>query len=99
MVASPRTRRQRGRGRSNSPSRSGSMRIPGRVWTYVALGIVFAISVARSLHLGFPLERDEGEFGYIAQQLLHGVPVYVSAHTQKLPGTYVAYAFALAFFG
>ena len=75
------------------------MGIPDRVWTYVALGIVFAISVARSLHLGFPLERDEGEFGYIAQQLLHGVPVYVSAHTQKLPGTYVAYAFALALFG
>src|SRR5262249_7067383 len=70
-----------------------------RLWTYVALGIILAISAARSLHLEFPLERDEGEFGYIAQQLLHGVPVYVSAHTQKLPGTYIIYALSLAFFG
>jgi hypothetical protein len=50
-------------------------------------------------HLGFPLERDEGEFGYIAQQLLHGVPVYDSAYTQKLPGSYYVYALFLGLFG
>jgi len=51
------------------------------------------------LHLGFPLERDEGEFGYIAQEILRGVPAYVSAYTQKLPGTYLLYALFLALFG
>lgn len=51
------------------------------------------------MHLGFPLERDEGEFGYIAQEMLRGVPMYVSAYTQKLPGTYLFYALFLSVFG
>ena len=69
------------------------------VWTVLAVGVILLISLARVLHLDFPLERDEGEFGYIAQQLLHGVPVYESGYTQKLPGTYYAYAIVLALFG
>jgi hypothetical protein len=69
------------------------------LWTYVALGIIALVSLARVPHLGFPLERDEGEFGYIAQQFLHGVPVYVSAYTQKLPGVYYVYALVLTLFG
>jgi len=51
------------------------------------------------MHLGFPLERDEGEFGYIAQEILRGVPMYDSAYTQKLPGTYLFYALFLSVFG
>src|SRR6267142_999721 len=43
--------------------------------------------------------RDEGEFGYIAQEMLRGVPMYVSAYTQKLPGTYLFYALFLSVFG
>jgi hypothetical protein len=70
-----------------------------RAWTVVAVGFILLISLARVPHLGFPLERDEGEFGYIAQQLLHGVPVYDSAYTQKLPGSYYVYALFLALFG
>ena len=71
----------------------------GRVWTFVALGIIVLVSAFRALHLGFPLERDEGEFGYIAQEMLRGVPMYVSAYTQKLPGTYFFYALFLSVFG
>jgi len=70
-----------------------------RIWTILALAVILLISAARVPHLNFPLERDEGEFGYIAQQLLHGVPVYVSAYTQKLPGSYFMYAIFLALFG
>ena len=70
-----------------------------RVWTVAAVGVILLISLARVAHLGFPLERDEGEFGYIAQQLLHGIPVYDSAYTQKLPGAYYVYALFLALFG
>ena len=70
-----------------------------RVWTFVALGIIVAVSLLRAMHLGFPLERDEGEFGYIAQEMLRGVPMYVSAYTQKLPGTYLFYALFLSIFG
>ncbi|HKO22884.1 MAG TPA: hypothetical protein VJX91_09525, partial [Candidatus Eisenbacteria bacterium] len=81
--------------------RSGGPRRPDRrpVWTFVVIAIIALVSLARAIHLNFPLERDEGEFGYIAQQLLHGVPVYLSAYTQKLPGSYFMYAIFLALFG
>ncbi|HET9939496.1 MAG TPA: glycosyltransferase family 39 protein, partial [Candidatus Eisenbacteria bacterium] len=83
------------------PERSAGPRRPDRrrVWTFVAIAIIVLVSLARAIHLNFPLERDEGEFGYIAQQLLHGVPVYLSAYTQKLPGAYYVYALFLLLFG
>ncbi len=66
---------------------------------FLVLGIIVLVSLLRMLHLGFPLERDEGEFGYIAQEMLRGVPMYESAYTQKLPGTYLFYALFLVLFG
>jgi len=83
------------------PERSAGPRRPDRrrVWTFVVIAIIALVSLARAVHLNFPLERDEGEFGYIAQQLLHGVPVYLSAYTQKLPGAYYMYALFLLVFG
>lgn len=112
MTPSPQRRRRdpsQPRSRQHSdPARSSATRKPPGdpqgidrrpIWTYLALGIIVLVSLLRSLHLGFPLERDEGEFGYIAQELLRGVPVYISAYTQKLPGTYLLYALFLALFG
>lgn len=90
------------RRRSSSPvARPAPGRRPDRrrVWTFVALGIIVAVSLMRTLHLGFPLERDEGEFGYIAQEMLRGFPMYSSAYTQKLPGTYLIYSLFLSIFG
>ena len=92
------------RGRRKPPRAAGRARqtrwsAGGRTWVFVALGIILLVSWIRAKHLGFPLERDEGEFGYIAQQLLRGVPVYDSAYTQKLPGTYFLYALFLVLFG
>src|SRR4029453_14322295 len=83
------------------PERSPGPRRPDRrpIWTFIAIGIIALVSLGRGIPLGFPLERDEGEFGYIAQQLLHGVPVYLSAYTQKLPGAYCMYALFLLVFG
>ena len=87
-------------GRRPKPKSAGPRRPDRRrLWTFVLLGIIALVSLGRVIHLGFPLERDEGEFGYIAQQLLHGVPVYLSAHTQKLPGAYYVYALFLLLFG
>ena len=82
----------RARRRSSPPAaRPAPGRRPDRrhVWTFAALVIIVAVSLMRTLHLGFPLERDEGEFGYIAQEILRGFPMYASAHTPKLPGTYL----------
>lgn len=87
--------------RERSVVRERSEPIPdrSRIWTILAFIVILLISLARVLHLDFPLERDEGEFGYIAQQLIHGVPVYESGYTQKLPGACHVYALFLAAFG
>jgi 4-amino-4-deoxy-L-arabinose transferase-like glycosyltransferase len=46
-----------------------------------------------------PLERDEGEYAYVAQLLLDGVPPFAQAYNMKMPGIYAAYAGVLAVFG
>jgi hypothetical protein len=46
-----------------------------------------------------PLERDEGEYAYMAQLILDGVPPYQQAFAFKFPGIYLAYAGILAVFG
>ncbi len=48
---------------------------------------------------GAPLERDEGEYAYAGQLILHGIPPYQAAYNMKLPGTYAAYAALMAVFG
>jgi len=45
------------------------------------------------------LERDEGEYAYAGQLMLHGLAPYKEAYTMKLPGTYAAYAAIMALFG
>jgi hypothetical protein len=45
-----------------------------------------------------PLERDEGEYAYAGQLILHGVPPYTLAYNMKFPGTYYAYAALMAVF-
>jgi hypothetical protein len=49
--------------------------------------------------LAVPLERDEGGFAYIGQQLLHGIPPFVSGNTKVLGGMHFAYAGMMALFG
>jgi hypothetical protein len=46
-----------------------------------------------------PLERDEGEYGYIAQRMLHGEVPYATVHNPKLPGTFIMYALSILLFG
>jgi hypothetical protein len=41
---------------------------------------------------GTPLERDEGEYAYMGQLLLKGIPPYTHAYTMKLPGVALVYA-------
>jgi hypothetical protein len=61
--------------------------------------IVVATIAVRWRLLGVPLERDEGEYAYMAQLILRGDVPYVAAHNMKLPGTYYAYATILALLG
>ncbi len=87
------------RGKPGAPSGPDAAARAARLWRYALAGSILLVALLRAAHLGFPLERDEGEFGYVAQQLLHGVPIYESAYTQKLPGTYLVYALCIALFG
>jgi hypothetical protein len=49
--------------------------------------------------LDAPIERDEGEYAYVGQLLLRGVPPYAEAYNMKLPGIYAIYAGILGVFG
>ena len=67
----------------------------------VAVPVVCAlIVVAVRLHrLDVALERDEGEYAYIAQMFLRGEAPYTEAYTMKLPGVPLCYALAFVVFG
>jgi hypothetical protein len=71
-----------------------------RLWIGIALGVIILIAAAiRFRLLGIPFERDEGEYAYMGQLLLHGIPPYQEAYNMKLPGIYAFYALILAIFG
>lgn len=66
-------------------------------FTLIAALAFFAII---RFHLrNMPLERDEGEYAYMGQLILRGMPPYKLASNMKLPGTYLAYAGLMALFG
>jgi hypothetical protein len=61
---------------------------------------VLALSVLlRSWFLSVPLERDEGEYAYIAWLMDHGGAPYRDAFDQKTPGTFIAYFAIMKLFG
>ena len=68
-------------------------------WCTLAI-IVFGVIIAIRIRLlGIPLERDEGEYAYAGQLMLHGIPPYKLAYSMKFPGTYAAYALIMSIFG
>jgi len=73
-------------------------RVLSRAWIIVVLVMLFSIGVRARLG-DMPLERDEGEYAYAGQLILHGDAPYRDAYNMKLPGTYLAYAISMAIFG
>ena len=70
------------------------------IWPWIAIiAVIIAAAVIRGQLLSVPFERDEGEYAYISQQMLKGVPPYISAYSMKLPGIYVVYAMIMSVFG
>ena len=61
--------------------------------------VIALFGVIRFRLRNMPLERDEGEYAYMGQLMLQGIPPYKLAYTMKLPGTAAAYAIILALFG
>ena len=69
-------------------------------WTWWFMVAVLAlIAMIRLRLLNFSLERDEGEYAYAGQLMLHGIPPYKLAFNMKFPGTYAMYALIMALFG
>lgn len=69
-------------------------------WPWIALAAILIFAAAIRLRmLDFPLERDEGEYAYMGQLMLQGVPPYEIAYNMKFPGTYAAYAVIMGLFG
>jgi 4-amino-4-deoxy-L-arabinose transferase-like glycosyltransferase len=70
-------------------------------WGCAAILAVAAVVFVfvRAPLVSVPLERDEGEYAYIAQRLLVGDVPYRDAFDQKPPGIFLAYAGAFALLG
>lgn len=69
-------------------------------WDYFLLGLVLLFTaLIRIRLLNIPLERDEGEYAYMGQLILQGIPPYQMAYNMKLPGTYVLFAIIQSIFG
>lgn len=67
---------------------------------YGLLLVAITLFAAIRFHLRHvPLERDEGEYAYMGQLMLQGIPPYKLAANMKLPGTAAAYAGMMAIFG
>jgi hypothetical protein len=67
----------------------------------VALAVLAGVAFVaiRIPFLSLPLERDEGEYAYVAQRILAGELPYRDAFDQKPPGVFGAYLLAFAIFG
>lgn len=108
--AAPGIRTQKGRssGSQQMPSRPKESVGPGGDrakfpfnnydWFFLGLILLFVVLVRIRL-LGFPFERDEGEYAYVGQLIQQGIPPYSMAYSMKLPGTYFMYALIMSLFG
>jgi hypothetical protein len=67
-------------------------------WAGTIIIILFTVFIRLRL-LEIPLERDEGEFAYMGQLMLQGIPPYLISYNVKLPGIYSAYALIMLLFG
>ena len=89
------------RSKAQKAAEVNGARKPGtQAWAWILLAAtVIFIAAVRIRLLQTPLERDEGEFGYMGQLILQGIPPYKIACNMKLPGTYLMYALFLKVFG
>lgn len=63
------------------------------------VAVLIFVTAVRLRLASAPLERDEGEFAYLGQQLLQGIPPYLSSFSMKPPGIFAAYASIMLLFG
>jgi hypothetical protein len=75
-------------------------RSPPQRLLFISLLLLIAVTFAIRLNLAaIPLERDEGEYAYIAQLIREGSSPYKDAYAFKFPGIYLAYTLIIEIFG
>jgi len=97
------TKKRVGLGQTGSPAvkawpEASNQKSNRLAWFLVGL-VILGAGLVRGRLLSFPLERDEGEYAYIGQLMLQGIPPYQAAYSMKLPGTPAVYALMMAVFG
>jgi dolichyl-phosphate-mannose-protein mannosyltransferase len=85
--------------RRTSPASKDKKEIPVHVYYGLVVLVIVFFALIRFRLRDMPLERDEGEYAYLGQLMLQGIPPYQLASNMKLPGTYAAYSVILAVFG
>jgi 4-amino-4-deoxy-L-arabinose transferase-like glycosyltransferase len=65
----------------------------------VLLVFLLFFSLVRLNLADIPLERDEGEFAYMAQLMLKGTAPYTEAYNMKMPFIYLIYQFKMMLLG
>jgi len=86
--------------KKRTPKQASQTFTPPLRLTYGLLAaVVLFFGLIRVRLLNIPLERDEGEYAYAGQLILHGVVPYRLCYSMKLPGTAAAYAAFMAGFG
>ncbi len=80
-----------------APNANGP-RVGWPLWIVAAAGLCAALAL-RLRFLELPLERDEGVYAVIAQQIMAGLPPYEATRDMRFPGIYAVYALALSVFG
>jgi hypothetical protein len=69
-------------------------------WEWILFFVICTVIVYVRIRLAsMPLERDEGEYAYMAQLMLKGAPPYTEAYAMKVPGIFAVYSFILSIFG
>ena len=80
--------------------KSSRYETPLRLAAWILLAAtVTAVVWARIRLAGLPLERDEGEYAYSGQLLLHAIAPYKLAYSMKFPGTAAVYAIVMSILG
>ena len=92
--------------RSKIPKQPGAKSQPeaNAFWTPNKMRLAWIVIVLvfigfRWTLISIPFERDEGEYAYIAQQVLQGEVPYNDAFDQKPPGVFLIYTIAMLIFG
>jgi hypothetical protein len=80
-----------------APHRTAGVSHRAEIGLVLCIGLL--VLALRAPLMDLPLERDEGDYAYIAWRLSHGEIPYLDWFDQKPPGVYLAYRAALGLHG